>query len=298
MPTSHEERAVLFVDICDSTRLYETLGDDVAARCVSACLQALSKLVTLPSGRVIQRRGDELMCLFDSADAAIDTACEMQEWTLRQGGRGLSEISLRIGCHFGPVLEAGEDIFGDSVNLAARAAAMAKATQVITTAATVERLCGRLRERVRRLGNFTVKGKSEDVTIWELMWQQTDDATQIGTHPGAQAVVMRPARLVLRYLDDELVLDRQHRQTVMLGRDASCDVVIKDPRASRRHARIERRLGKFVLVDQSVNGTYVHINEESVLLRREELILYARGSIGFGYRLDSVHAPVVQFVCE
>jgi class 3 adenylate cyclase len=297
LPTSHQ-RAVLFVDICDSVQLYETLGDNSAAQQVRACLEALGRLVAEAQGRVVQRIGDELMCLFPSADAALFTAREMQEWTARQALGVQPALAIRIGCHFGPVLESDGDVFGDSVNLAARAAAIARAGQVITTEATVNVLCERLRERVRHLGEFTIKGKAEDVTLCELLWQDADDSTQMGTLPGAPPTATRRARLVLRYPGRELVLDARSRAAIMLGRDAGCDVVIADPKASRRHARIETRRDKFVLIDQSVNGTYVHIGEDEIVLLREELFLYSHGSISFGHRPDASAAAVLEFICQ
>ena len=80
----------------------------------------------------------------------------------------------------------------------------------------------------------------------------------------------------------------------------SSDVVVGGRKASRRHARIERRRDKFVLADHSSNGTWVQFAGEAevVVLRREELILRAGGFIGLGHNPgDGQGAPVV-FSCE
>jgi adenylate cyclase len=184
------------------------------------------------------------------------------------------------------------------VNLAARARGMAKAAQVITTEATASQLSSSLRERVRLLGTFTIKGKAEDVTLYEVIWQETDDATQLGTQPGARPATLRPTNLLLRHAGRELMLDGKSRAAIIIGRDAACDLVIPDPKASRRHARLESRRDKFVLIDQSVNGTYVHIGDEPIVLLREELILYARGNMSFGHRPDATGAAIVEFACR
>ena len=69
--------------------------------------------------------------------------------------------------------------------------------------------------------------------------------------------------------------------------------------ASRLHARIERRRDKFVLIDQSTNGTYVTLEgEKEILLRREELILRGRGHISFGHTYQPEPAEVLRFACE
>src|SRR5262249_40452513 len=155
-----------------------------------------------------------------------------------------------------------------------------------------------LRACLRRLGTFTLKGKAEDVTLYEVTWQVSHDATQIGALPDARPSAGRTAKLVLRCPGRELILDAATRASVMLGRDTACDVVISDPKASRRHARIETRRDKFVLIDQSVNGTYVHIGVEPIVLLREELILYSHGSISLGHGPDNSGAAVLEFACQ
>jgi len=297
MPPSYESRAVLFVDICGSTQLYETLGDERASRRVMRCLEMLRARVEDASGRVIQRVGDELMCLFDTADAALDAARVMQEAVALQEGLDQPALAIRVGCHFGPVIEDAGDLFGDCVNVAARATAFAEAGQVITTEQTVAQLSMTLRDGVRPLGRFPVKGKSQDLRMYELVWHDTDEATTAsGTRTGG---FERATRLTLRYAGQEVSFESRDRPALLLGRDAGCDVVIADPKASRRHARIETRLDKFVLIDQSVNGTFVKIaGEKEIALRREELILYAYGRISLGHRGDGQHSWLLEFDCR
>ena len=49
------------------------------------------------------------------------------------------------------------------------------------------------------------------------------------------------------------------KSVLIFGRENTCDVVVREKTASRRHARIERRGVQYVLVDESTNGTYVAI---------------------------------------
>jgi predicted component of type VI protein secretion system len=68
----------------------------------------------------------------------------------------------------------------------------------------------------------------------------------------------------------------------------ACDVVISDPRASRTHAKIERRRDRFVLVDMSSNGTFVTFQGEAeFVLKREEVILRGSGQVAFGHAADA-----------
>jgi pSer/pThr/pTyr-binding forkhead associated (FHA) protein len=75
----------------------------------------------------------------------------------------------------------------------------------------------------------------------------------------------------------------EFRASMTIGRDPRHDLVIADKLASRNHARIEKRLDKFALIDQSANGTYITISgRDEIMLRREEFILYGSGKLAFG----------------
>lgn len=296
MFSSYRPRTVLFVDICGSTHLYESIGDRAASEAVMRCLGELRVRVEAHKGKVVQRIGDELMCVFDQSDAALDAARDMQLWVSIHQGAQQPALSIRVGCHFGAVIERKNDLFGDAVNVAARAAAFAQAEQVITTEDTVAQLSNALRDSVRGLGTFALKGKRQDLALYEFVWRPSDEAT---IAVSSREMLRHPTRLVLSHGDGELLLDGNDRSTITLGRDPACHLVITDPQASRMHARIETRQNKFVLIDQSVNGTYVTVgDEEEIALRREELTLYGHGHIHLGHRaLDSGAAPI-KYSCE
>jgi hypothetical protein len=89
------------------------------------------------------------------------------------------------------------------------------------------------------------------------------------------------------------------RELIKLGRENSCDVVIVDRKASREHARIERRRDKFVLVDVSSNGTFVTFQgEPEMAVKREEVLLRGRGSISFGHPYSVDPTEVAAFEVE
>ena len=148
-------------------------------------------------------------------------------------------------------------MFGDSVNVASRMVGLAKRGQVILSHADRGPAVAGAAGRVRELDVLTVKGKEQDIGICELLWQDSSaDLTAMAPRSAARA-----ARLELRHGARTFELDA-NSPAVTLGRDAQNDVVIGDPLASRLHARIERRRDKFVLVDQSSNGTFVTVDGE------------------------------------
>lgn len=285
--------AVLFADVSGSTRLYETVGDAEALATIGRCLALVKVACEGYGGRVVKTIGDEVMAVFPDADKATEAAAEMQARIFELPPVGNSRLAIRVGFHFGPAIEVEGDVFGDSVNVAARVAGLAKGGQVILTAQTAARLAPVLRARIRQIDSLTVKGKLSDIGIFELLWQTSDsELTALATRPASP-----PAHIRLRHGAREIVLG-EGNPVARLGRDPQNDVVIADKMASRLHARIERRRDKFVLVDQSSNGTYVAIDgEPEIHVRREEIILHGRGRICFGHAYDGEPGDVLAFSC-
>jgi len=84
-----------------------------------------------------------------------------------------------------------------------------------------------------------------------------------------------------------------------MGRGKDCDLLIRGDLISRHHARIEHRRGKFIIADQSTNGTYVKTNAGQVIfLRREEFALFGSGHISLGRKVDLNDSNVIHFLCE
>ena len=282
--------AVLFADVVGSTRLYETFGDDQAKRMIDECLDLLRGVIQQYGGRVIKTIGDEVMCVLPSADSGCLAATDMHHKIMALPMVAKVKRSIRIGFHFGPVIEENNDVFGDTVNLAARMAGLAKGMQIITTGATVASLSPMLKLSTRAIASLAVKGKGDEVEVSEVIWQGGEELTM---STASIAFTAKPVTLSLQHAGQMLELDYDG---IVLGRDAQCNVVISDRNASRQHARIERRRDKFFLVDQSTNGTFVAFtNEPEVVLRREELMLRGSGRIGFGHSVDLPDTETVSF---
>ena len=289
------ETTVLFVDVSGSTRLYESAGDTMAHAAIDQCIGILKQKTKVSGGRVIKTIGDEVMSVFPTASAAADAAVEMQEAINELPPVANSKIGVRIGFHFGPVVEQDGDVFGDAVNLAARLAGLAAKGQVMTSRETVERMTQTQRISSRRLYSIQVKGKEHEVDLYEILWQPSDDQTTLSSQ--RSVLKQKQVPLHLKYLDREIVLEGA-KTSLTLGRDKTADLVIIDRMASRSQGKIECRLGKFVLADHSANGTFVTIGgEPEVVLRREEIVLRGKGYIAFGQPRANA-TDVAEFNCE
>lgn len=289
---SDRQATVLFADVSGSTKLYETAGDAAALRGISGCLAAARKATEAAGGRVVKTIGDEIMAVFARPDAAAVAAAEMQGKIDALPEVAGTKLGVRIGFHHGPVLQQEDDIFGDTVNIASRLAEQAKKFEIITSAETAAQLGPIFRRQVRTLHSIPVKGKAEEVAIAELIWRLDDNATVFA---GSHKTRALSGALRLKYKGREMVR-RRDDDTVMLGRDTSCGLVIADEKASRQHCTIERRQDKFVLKDHSTNGTYVTLEDGTeVLLQREELTLRKHGWIACGQPRANTEA--VEFFC-
>jgi hypothetical protein len=233
------------------------------------------------------------MLVFPTPDSAAAAAAEIQRGTSDLANDEILPLALRIGFHLGPAIERDRDVFGDSVNVAARMVALAKSGQIILSASTAEALSSYLHGSLRAVNVLTVKGKEKDIGVVELMWQSSADLTTVAARPmlrSAAGVELRHGTRTIRLSASTTVLT--------VGRDPHSDVVIAGDRASRLHATIERRRDKFALIDQSSNGTYVTFDGESeILLHREELLLRGCGRISFGHPYEEGGSETLVFVC-
>ena len=285
---------VLFADVTGSTRLYETLGDTLALETIGRCLDIVRLACEGRGGRVIKTIGDGSMAVFPFPANAAYASIAMHTEIAKERTRDGAPLSIHAGFHHGPVLGGETDAFGDTVNVAARLSELAKAGQTLVSAQTVETLSPALRARTRALDAQTVRGKQADIALFELLWEDSEDERTTMSMP-------RTARQTLLHVSHGgrvLVLDEKS-SVFVIGRDAASDLVVADRMASRLHARIERRRGKFVLVDVSSNGTYCTIDgEPEMLLLREELVLRGRGRISFGQPAAVDPAGCLEYDCR
>jgi adenylate cyclase len=286
--------AIMFSDVAGSTSLYDTLGNDTAEHLIGTCVQNLIRITKNNYGQLIKTIGDEVMCRFDNPNDATRAAIEMQIATEADKE---SNLSIRIGMHYGPAIEKDNDIFGDAVNLAARMAGIAKARQIITTDEMINELSSDLAELSRLFDRAKVKGKEEEIKIFQIVWEKESKVTKFATSHEMKKVSNCTVAIVLKYADQEkLYTDGDMTKALSIGKDENCDISIDADYASREHANLEFRRGKFVLIDHSTNGTYVLFKgQDDIFLRREELPLMGEGLISLGEDVIKGNPNLISF---
>lgn len=289
-----ETLAVLFADICDSTALYDSLGDDMARRLISRCIAMMANEIPTHRGRLIKTIGDEIMCVFPSASAALHSACAMQTAIDNDGVNNDQPMRVRIGFHYGDVIREGNDVFGDTVNVAARVAAITRGNQIMTTHAVVQELPPELQSIARQVLRTEFKGKQEQLDIYQVEWEP-DELMRTRITSAFQQPQEHQTELALNYGSRSFILNKD-RRLLVVGRTEPCHVVVNSDFASRQHARIELRFGKFVITDESTNGTYVRFSDgNEIRIAREELILQGSGSISLGESHSKNPTGLVEF---
>lgn len=285
------EVAIVFADVVGSTQLYDKFGDTKASETVAVCLDIMKDATYQFNGTVIKTIGDEVMSTFETVDEAMGASVMMQT---RISAEGKNEngipVSIRIGCHYGPVVQEQNDIFGAAVHTANRMTSQAKSKQIVISGFTVEQMSPELRNQTRQIDVATVRGRLDEVALFELVWQPEESTSMLPTIEWENAD-RKASKLLLNFKDSTVeVSDR--RKSINLGRADDNDVVVKGNLISRIHAKIEMRRGKFVIVDQSTNGTFVqNVQGQDVFVRRDSAELDAEGTIGLG-RTEEPGSPL------
>jgi adenylate cyclase len=292
--------AVLFADISGSTQLYVQHGDTTARTIIAKALEYLTGVTKEHQGVVIKTIGDEVMCRFPSADAAFDAAVGMQR-TLKENAGEITDktrVCIRVGLQWGEVVNQGGDVFGDAVNVAARVAAVAKRDQIVTTEQTVVALTGDRAGMARQFDRVALKGREGELVLHMIDWDDEADATRMRTvTPSAPSAQEKKLQLTF---GDKSVLLFTEGKTLTLGRSAECSLVVATGFASRLHAKVVMRRGRFVLADESTNGTYVMpgglgSGAQEVFIKREEFLLPDKGVFSLGQTCSADDAKFVQF---
>jgi len=279
----NDNSAVLFADISGSTKMYVSVGDDQAREIVARTLDRWSEITADGGGQVIQLRGDGMLCLFPSVDAALTAAVAMRDLPYE------APLSMHAGIHAGPVLRESEQLYGDVVNVAARMADIAKRFEIVLTDSAKQQLSPSPRwKNLRLIPKVPVKGKPEPMDIHLL----PNDKQFLTDYRPPQRKEAGTVRLSVRYGAIFVAVDAQ-TGACLLGRDDECRVKVDHGLVSRRHASIECVSGKFFLQDHSTNGTYVTEGNDGgpVLVQRELCQLKGAGVISLGIepRLNTDH---------
>jgi class 3 adenylate cyclase len=165
-------RTILFTDVVNSTTLTQSLGDEAALAMLGVHDTIVRDALTALGGREIKHTGDGIMASFASAAGAVRCAIQIQrELDKHAQENSKHALKVRVGAAVGEPVEQNNDLFGSTVQLAARLCAHAQPEQILVSNAIAE-LClgkGLLFEDV---GEVTLKGFGSPVRAHAAAWRQ------------------------------------------------------------------------------------------------------------------------------
>jgi class 3 adenylate cyclase len=164
-------RCVMFTDIVGSTAITQKLGDSAAMRLVNIHDEVVRAALAANGGRVVKHTGDGIMSSFYSPEGAVRAAMEIQrELEKRRAHAGAEPpVRVRIGAASGEPVEQRHDLFGSTVQLAARLCAFAQPDQVVVSGETYD-LCQDAGLRFHDASHAQLKGFDQPVRVHTVVY--------------------------------------------------------------------------------------------------------------------------------
>ena len=165
-------RTVLFTDIADSTTLTQALGDEAALAMLGVHDTIVRDALSASGGREVKHTGDGIMASFISAAGAVRCAIEIQRQLDKHSQENPDRpLKVRVGAAVGEPVEQQNDLFGSTVQLAARLCAHAQPEQILVSNAIAE-LCIGKGLSFEDVGEVTLKGFNSPVRAHAAAWKQ------------------------------------------------------------------------------------------------------------------------------
>ena len=173
--------AILSADAVGYSRL---MGDDEEAtiRTLTEYRNAIKAVVNKHKGRVVDSPGDNVLAEFASVVDAVRCAVETQKQISKRNA-DLPEnrrMLFRIGVNLGDIVEEGDRIYGDGVNIAARLESLAEAGGICISGTAFDQVKGKLEVGYKYFGEQNVKNIKEPVRIYKMLLEPDDAGKIIG----------------------------------------------------------------------------------------------------------------------
>ncbi len=183
--------AVLIADIAGYTQLIEKDTAGTVQAWKTARAETIDPTLLRFGGRIVKHTGDGFLAEFGNAQSAVECAVTMQE------GLKTSPLDFRMGIGLGDIVDDGEDIHGEGVNIAARIEAMAKPGGICVSGMVHEAVRNRVAAAFRDLGEHTVKHVSAPVRVYEVSEPGSSKTT--APQPAGPALPSKPSIAVLPF---------------------------------------------------------------------------------------------------
>jgi class 3 adenylate cyclase len=162
-------RAIMFTDIVDSTPMTARLGDTRAVEMIRAHDSVVRRSLSIANGREVKHTGDGIMASFDDVLAAASCARAIQQGFHTFNAVSDEKLRVRIGLDVGEPVADSNDLFGTTVQMAARLCAAAEPEAILVSAAVQEVVQGSF--QLAELPPRVLKGFTAPVAVYNLQWR-------------------------------------------------------------------------------------------------------------------------------
>lgn len=162
-------RAILFTDMVGSTETTARLGDRMGMELLRAHDAIVRRCLEQFAGSEVKHLGDGIMASFDNVPASVASALKMQSEFAAYNANTEFPIHVRIGIHAGEPVEESNDLFGSSVQMAARVCNKAPTDTVLVSGA-VKNACAGSELSFAVMSSEKLKGFAEPVELFSPAW--------------------------------------------------------------------------------------------------------------------------------
>ena len=295
MSTSAPNLAVLCADITGGQELHSVISGSEADHAIRRCEKRILQTVEGFKGRLVKRDANRLVAYFSETNDALQSALDMQRRVAALPPLSGISLGVRVGLCVGHSSNEERFFNDDSTNPAAIMLQAARPGQLLMSVPArssaphwADLLAHERPDVALRCGN-------RRLGVYEVDWRQNDNGgLLVSEAPAAHA----PRQLAI-HCGDRTALLTHAKEMISIGRQPKVDLRVTAERASREHARIERRNETFVLIDTSTNGTYVTFaGQAEQMVHKREILLADDGVFYCGEPAARATQEPVRFFIE
>ncbi|MDP6405581.1 MAG: adenylate/guanylate cyclase domain-containing protein [Alphaproteobacteria bacterium] len=156
--------AILAADMVGYTQRMEQDTDGTVAAWKAARSEIIDPTISGHAGHIVKHTGDGFLAEFPTVQAAVECAVAMQDRL------ATSRLDFRMGVNLGDIIDDGEDIHGEGVNIAARIEALAEPGGICISGSVHEQVRNRLMQSFADMGEVEVKNVSDPVRVFRVLF--------------------------------------------------------------------------------------------------------------------------------
>jgi adenylate cyclase len=294
--------AIFSADVVGYSRLMDD-NEEVTIQTLNDYREIMSNLIQRCSGRVVDTTGDNLLAEFASAVDAVNCAVEIQRELAEQNSKlpDHRKMQFRIGVNVGDVLQEGDRIYGDGVNIAARVEELADAGGVSISGRVYDQVENKLDFKYEYVGEQAVKNISKPLRLYRILAISDDTISNIVNNydlPDKPSIAVLPfhcmaSNQMMEFVSDGLAEDI----TTLLARVPGFFVICRDSAFAYKNQRIDaRQVASDLGVRYIVTGSVREMGEKARVTA--EIIDGNTGTRLWGDRFDSKKEAIFELQDE